>query len=156
MLTAFKTPRLVVREYTAEDAAFVFAMYSRPEVTRYLGGTPTPMQNASEAVERIERWRGVSAPNPLVGVWAVALRESGQLVGTVMLKRIPLSVDGRLSDDHEVGWHLHPDHWGHGYATEAARGAIQRAFEGGLAEVLALVEAENEASQRVAERLGME
>ncbi|MBV9172798.1 MAG: GNAT family N-acetyltransferase, partial [Chloroflexi bacterium] len=67
-----------------------------------------------------------------------------------------LSVDGTLSDDHEVAWHLHPNHWGHGYATEAARGAIQRAFEGGLAEVLALVEAENEASQRVAERLGME
>jgi RimJ/RimL family protein N-acetyltransferase len=156
-VVVFETARLTVREYAADDAAFVLDMYSRPEVTRYLGGAPRPSNNTDDALARIERWRSVSAVNPLFGVWAVALRDTpGQLVGTVMLNRIPLSGQAGMSENHEVGWHLHPDNWGQGYATEASRGVLLRAFNAGLNEVLALVKAENEASKRVAERLGME
>ena len=75
----------------------------------------------------------------------------GRLVaGTVLFKPLPNGVG-----EVEVGWHLHPDSWGHGYATEAARAVIQRGFEAGLPEVYAVVRPGNEASLAVCRRLGM-
>jgi RimJ/RimL family protein N-acetyltransferase len=56
----------------------------------------------------------------------------------------------------EVAWHLHPDSQGQGYATEAARGALDLAHGSGLAEVLALTDEANVASQAVCRRLGLE
>ena len=73
----------------------------------------------------------------------------GEPVGTVMLKMAPLTSEQRpmpLSDDHEVGWHLHPDHWGQGYATEATGGALKRAFDAGVDKVVALILPGNERS----------
>lgn len=154
----FETERLLVRLYEPEDAPFVFDMYSRLDVVRYLGATPKPLQTVDEASAAIHRWRSVSDQAPLLGVWAVTLR-SGEPVGTVMLKMAPLSSEHGpmpLSDDYEVGWHLHPDHWGHGYATEATAGALQRAFGFGVDEVIALILPGNERSQHVADRLGMQ
>ena len=55
----------------------------------------------------------------------------------------------------EVGWHLHPDWQGRGYATEAARALLDAASAAGIEEVLALTDLDNERSQRVALRLGM-
>jgi RimJ/RimL family protein N-acetyltransferase len=75
-----------------------------------------------------------------------------------MLKMAPLSADAQpmpLSDDYEVGWHLHPDYWGHGYATEASAGALQRGFQAGIAEILSVMHPDNAPSRRVAQRLGM-
>jgi RimJ/RimL family protein N-acetyltransferase len=59
------------------------------------------------------------------------------------------------SAEIEVGWHLHPDSWGHGYATEAARGAIAKGFSEGLREIFAVVRPDNERSLAVCRRLGM-
>ena len=154
----FETDRLIVRMYEPDDVAFVFDMYSRWEVQRFLGAAPRPHQAREESMAAIQRWRSFSDSNPLFGVWAVALR-NGPLVGTVLLKPAPLSSDQRpmpLSDDYEVGWHLHPDHWGHGYATEMAAGALQRGYDAGIAEIIAIVVPENLKSKRVAERIGME
>ena len=55
-----------------------------------------------------------------------------------------------------MAWHLHPDSQGHGYATEAARGTLDRAHAAGLPEVLALTDEANTASQAVCRRLGLE
>ena len=54
----------------------------------------------------------------------------------------------------EVGWHLHPDSWGHGYATEAARAVIERGFAAGVPEVYAVVRPGNEASLAVCRAAG--
>lgn len=154
----FETDRLFVRLYEPEDGPFVLDMYSRMDVQRFLGTSPKPMQSIDEATAAIQRWRSVSDANPLLGVWAVAQR-SGEPVGTVMLKMAPLSSDQKplpLSDDHEVGWHLHPQYWGHGYATEATSGVLRRAFLAGIEDVVAVILPANVASKRVAERLRME
>ena len=58
------------------------------------------------------------------------------------------------SGDTEIGWHFHPDHWGHGYAAEAA-GALLDAALVELPRVVAVTYPENAASQRVCERIGM-
>jgi RimJ/RimL family protein N-acetyltransferase len=56
----------------------------------------------------------------------------------------------------EVGWRLHPDAGGKGYATEGGRAALREVFTSlGLPEVCSLIQTENLASIRVAERLGM-
>lgn len=157
MASVYETDRLMIRMYEPEDATFVLDMYSRWEVQRFLGSAPKPLGSLEEASASIQRWRSVSEGNPLLGIWAVTLR-SGEPVGTVLLKLAPLSSDQRpmpLSAEHEVGWHLHPARWGNGYATEAAGGAMNRAFDAGISEVIAVVLPGNEQSQRVAERLGM-
>ena len=56
----------------------------------------------------------------------------------------------------EAKWFLSPDHWGQGYATEAARAAIDAGFELGLEEILAWTMTTNLPSQAVMRRLGFE
>ena len=56
----------------------------------------------------------------------------------------------------EIGWRLAADHWGHGYATEAAQRVLQRAFtDDGLSDVVSFTTETNRRSRRVMERLGM-
>jgi RimJ/RimL family protein N-acetyltransferase len=143
----FETPRLVIRPWTESpaDVDFLFDMYSRWEVQRFLGAAPKVMQSRDDAVAAARRLSTYTAEQ-LFGSWAVTSRESGELVGTVLLKQLPLSADTEplpLSDDVEVGWHLHPAAWSHGYATEAAEGALQRGFAAGLDDIFAVTYAEN-------------
>ena len=56
----------------------------------------------------------------------------------------------------EVEWRLHPDHWGHGYASEAAAASVRFGFdEAGLEEIIAFTTTLNTRSQAVMERIGM-
>lgn len=76
-------------------------------------------------------------------------------VGSILLKSIPASGTGEPSGDIEIGWHLHPDQWGHGYATEAASAVLAAGFSSGLDRVVAVTRTANTASQAVCARLGM-
>ncbi|MFC6017379.1 GNAT family N-acetyltransferase [Plantactinospora solaniradicis] len=158
-MTIYETERLVIRNWTQEpaDLARVFDTYSRSEVVRHLGAPQFPLRTPSAAEETVRRWhdRNARFGAATYGIWAVQRREDGLVVGTVMLKPMPGVDESRLTDDIEVGWHLHPDSWGHGYATEAARGAVERGFAAGVAEIYAVVAPGNEASMSVARRLGM-
>ena len=152
----FETDRLVVRDWAADEAPRLLDMYSRPEVMRYLG-SPTLMASLDEAAERIERGRlrnaEVAGGTPY-GWWAVQVRDTGQVAGTVLL--VPAAGSDEPGTPVEVGWHLHPDSWGHGYATESAAGAMRRGFAAGLTEIIALVDEANTASQGVCRRLGLQ
>ena len=76
-------------------------------------------------------------------------------MGTVLL--VPLQdAEGQPVEEVEVGWHLHPDHWGQGYRTEAGRWAVERGRDAGLTEVWAVLHPGNERSVAVTSRLGME
>lgn len=148
---AFETERTVVRDWRPDEADRLFDIYSRWEVARFLGANPQTMQERAQAVAKIDRWRDLNAQDESEGRWAVERKSDGIVVGTVILARIP-GGDGQF----EVGWHLHPDSWGHGYATEAARGTLDRGFAHGLHEIFALVRPDNAASLAVCRRLGME
>ncbi len=153
-----RTERLVLREWLPDDADFVLDMYSRWDVQRFIGRVPRLMADRAEAVERIARWRSLVLPAPQ-GIWAVTVGEGGRLLGTVLLHDIPASgAETPLppSGDVEIGWHFHPDAWGHGYATEAARAVLRHGFDGGLPQVVAVTHPENLASQQVCRRIGME
>jgi RimJ/RimL family protein N-acetyltransferase len=80
------------------------------------------------------------------------LRVDGDRVGTIGYRRF----DER-SGTAELGYFFHPDHWGNGYATEAARRMVEYGFgERRLDKVWARVLAFNDASARVLERVGFE
>jgi RimJ/RimL family protein N-acetyltransferase len=141
-----RTERLRLRPWTAsrEDLARLTDLYGREEVTRWLGGPPSV-----PPTELVARWAGLHARDARYGCWAIE-REDGVVAGTVLFKPLPDGVG-----EVEVGWHLHPDSWGHGYATEAARAVIARGFDLGLPEVYAVVRPGNEPSLAVCRRLGM-
>ena len=145
-----ETDRAVIRDWRPDEADRFFDIYSRWEVARWLGAHPAVMQDRSEAAARVERWRGLNAEHPGEGRWAVERRSDGVVVGTVLLVRLP-DGDGEL----EVGWHLHPDAWGQGYATEAAHAVLTWAFGRGADEVFAVVRPDNAPSLAVCRRLGM-
>jgi RimJ/RimL family protein N-acetyltransferase len=130
-------------------------MYGREDVYRFLGSRPVPVRDLDEAQARIARWAERATPGR--GVWAVTRSDAAPdaaPIGTVLLVPLERS-DGQSPDVVEIGWHFHPDSWGHGYATEAARTVVQLAREEGLPELRAVVFPGNGASVRVCERLGM-
>jgi RimJ/RimL family protein N-acetyltransferase len=155
-----ETERLVIRPWThsTSDVDRIFDIYSRWEVARWLGATPQAMDSRDQAERAVDRWADRTDEHGPLGVWAVRVRDTGVVAGTVLLVPLPRSTAADADDRGEpveVGWHLHPDAWGNGYATEAAQAALSRGFEGGLAEIYALVRPDNEPSINVCRRLGM-
>lgn len=88
------------------------------------------------------------------GPWAAVLGDADRIIGYVGLA-VPEFLP-EILPAVEVGWRLHPESWGHGYATEGAAAALDEAFTTlGLDEVCSLPQAGNPRSVRVAERLDM-
>ncbi len=154
MVKKLSSDRVNLRGWAPSDAPFVFDLYSRWDVQRYLGHEPRVMENPTQAEGLIERLRAVD--DPALGYWAVEAADTGTLVGTVMLQGIGLSGTSSPSDQVEIGWHFHPDAWGRGYATDAARVALEHGFAAGLDSILAVAHADNFPSHRICRRLGME
>jgi RimJ/RimL family protein N-acetyltransferase len=110
-----------------------------------------PLLDRQTAVERIERNIAQLAADPRFGGSAVVDRASRIPVGTVILSPLP-DGDGEV----EIGWHLHPDSWGNGFATEAAVAVLRRGFADGLLEVWAVTDPGNHRSAAVCRRIGMQ
>ncbi|WP_350281494.1 GNAT family N-acetyltransferase [Kribbella sp. HUAS MG21] len=154
-MVVFETDRVLVRDWLDADGDRVFDIYRRWEVSRWLGAAPRVMPDRDAASAAIARWNERSRTAPY-GVWAVEERATGTVAGTVLLVPLPDPSDGSAGrGEVEVGWHLHPDAWGRGLATEAARGAIEHGFKAGIGEIHAVVRPDNIASLAVCRRLGM-
>jgi RimJ/RimL family protein N-acetyltransferase len=86
------------------------------------------------------------------GLWAVTFKGSDEAIGDCGLVRH--EVDGTMETD--IGWHLLREHWGQGFATEAAQASRDYAFaQLGVERLVAQIHPENYASRRVAEKIGM-
>lgn len=153
MTRLLTTSRLTLRPYLPADAGFVLDLYSRPNVQRYLGDGRQRVRTLDAARAKIAGWNDRYLEEPVQGLWAVGLAD-GTITGSLLLKPIPDS-GTKAERDIEIGWHFHPDHWGCGYATEAARGVLEHAFASGLERVVAVTNPANLASQAVCLRLGM-
>ena len=150
-----ETDRLRIQDWTLDDAPAALDMLSRVEVVKWLDdGPPVLCPDLDGARTRIERWRG--RDHPPLGHWAVEVTDGsdlhGRVIGTVLLLTLPNADDGEV----EIGWHLHPDAWGRGYASEAATAVLRHGFEAGLDEINAVTHLDNVRSQAVCRRIGME
>jgi RimJ/RimL family protein N-acetyltransferase len=93
-------------------------------------------------------------PNHRFGFWAVEVVGGAEFVGFVGLAAP--SFQAHFTPCIEIGWRLAFEHWGRGYATEAARAAVECGFQRlGLGEIVAFTVPANWRSRRVMERLGM-
>lgn len=146
--------RILLRRFVESDAAFVLEMHSNPDLIRFIPSaamTTLPQasawlaQNSEEVPARGWRW------------WCISLHD-GTPVGAAVLKPLPISAgrEAEVRDEFEVGWRLHPDHTGHGYATEAGRLLLTIGHASGLDKLLAVVKSDNHASRAICRRIGME
>jgi len=141
-----ETDRLTLRMFRESDLDAYAAMCADPEVMKYLGSGP---MNRSEAWRNMALVLGHWALRGF-GLWAVEERASGELVGRVGCWR-PEGWPGM-----EIGWTLRRSSWGLGFATEAARAALEAALgDLGQSHVVSMIDRGNAASVRVARRLGM-
>ena len=154
----YETERLIVREWSDDpaDTARIFDIYRHWEVARWIG-MDEPLREPEQARTVITRWLARYEKNEhKYGPWAMQVKQTGAVAGTLLLGPLPEPSDGSAGrGEVEVGWHLHPDAWGHGYATEAARVAVGRAFSAGVPGIFAVVRPGNEPSMAVCRRLGM-
>jgi RimJ/RimL family protein N-acetyltransferase len=142
------TARLVLRPFTERDLDGYLSVLQAPEVRASLH-LPEDIDR-DQAWTQMALWRGQWALRG-TGQWAIEHRGTRALLGRAGLHR-PERV-GRPGI--EIGWTLHPKHWGQGYATEAGEASIRYAFETfDVGEVWSAILAENSRSQSVARRLG--
>jgi RimJ/RimL family protein N-acetyltransferase len=154
----FETERLIVREWgdTPRELARIFDIYRRDEVMRWLGGGKA-LVDPEQARQVRSRWAAYIAEHQgRYGNWAIEVRDTGLVAGTVLLRPMPEPSDGSLSGGEvEIGWHLHPDSFKNGYATEAAKGMLDHGFGNGLNEIFAIAKPDNGPSLAVMRRIGM-
>ncbi|MDM4718473.1 GNAT family protein [Micromonospora sp. WMMA1363] len=146
-----KTERLDLRPFAPSDLTALHAYLADPEVHRYVySEAPADVDGTREMLARREERAALRRAGDALQL-AIVVRRTGELVGEVVL--------GWPSPEHrqgEIGYLLHPDHRGHGYATEAAAAMLHLGFGHlDLHRIYARLDARNTASARVPQRLGM-
>lgn len=152
-MTELRTPRLLLRPWRDADLPAFAAPNADPEVRRWFPGTLTRAESDAQAARLREH---VAAHG--FGFWAVEAPGVAPFIGFVGLQRVAFAAPftAPFTPAVEAGWRLARDHWGQGYAAEAARAALAHGLGPlGLAEVVAFAVPGNLASRRVMERVGM-
>ena len=146
-LVILETDRLILRRQQTADVSFLVDLWSDPEATRYLSGP----RDRSFLLAEFEK----TAAHPTAEVydlWPVVEKESNHLVGHSGL--LDKDIEGKT--EIELNYIFSPSVWGRGYATEMGRAIRRWARETmGLSRLIALIEPDNLASQRVAVKVGM-
>lgn len=145
-----ETKRLVIRRFVIGDLESLYSFFSDEEATRFL--TFTDEQKTFEGAKKLLRLtvKSYDSANPIFSL-AVTKKHDNTYMGAVGLSPI------NGSRDFEVFYTLLPRFWGRGFATEAAESLLKYAFkELDLARIFSYISPENNASENVARRLGMD
>jgi RimJ/RimL family protein N-acetyltransferase len=159
-----ESERLTLRPLRADDVPAFATIVGDPEVMRLMGsGRRYEVKRALAGI--VGRFSDIEARRAIAevqrhwrrcgyGEWAVEERAGGELIGKLGLRHHPdFPAD---PSDVEIGWTLARRAWGHGFATEGARLALDHAFgELGIERVISIARRDNERSLRVMERLGL-
>jgi len=142
-----ETPRLLLQQWRPEDWSAFKPIATNPEVMRYInGGIPWSDERIRDFVSRqiaLYQERGHCR-------WKLTGKTSGALCGFCGV--------GRFHEfpDPEIGWWLAPNYWGNGFATEAARAALDDAFRRvAIPRIVSIAHRENSASIRIMQKLGL-
>ena len=141
--------RFTLRAFREDDVPALTALHSDPEVMRFLRPNGEPEPNPRLAWEYMAMQMGHWLLKGY-GKWAMADRTTDELVGRVGYFDSPYEWPGL-----ELGWTISRSLWGQGYASEAARLALNWGFETlATNEIISAIHPGNVASMRVAERIG--
>ncbi len=143
-MTTLETERLFLRRFAEQDLDAFAGIVADEDVMRFMDGPRDRATAWSDMTRILGHWvlRGY-------GMWALQEKHSGALIGRVGLWN-PEGWPGL-----EVGWLVARSRWGQGFATEAARASLEYAFDTvGADHVISLINPQNTASIRVAEKLG--
>ena len=140
--------RLVLRRLTLDDAAFAFTLVNDPSFIRFIGDKG--VRTIEDAQQYLREGPLASYERHGFGLWLVSLKVEGTPIGICgLLKRETLP-------DVDVGYALLPAFWSRGYAAEAASACVEYGRARlGLARIVAITQADNVASIRVLEKLGL-
>jgi RimJ/RimL family protein N-acetyltransferase len=144
------TARLTMRAHRLDDFADLAAMWLDPEVTRHISAQS---QTEEDVWARLLRYAGHWSLLGF-GYWAVRERATGRFVGDVGFANLRRTLTPSLGDAPEAGWVL--AHWahGHGFATEAVTAALAWAATNFDRPTVCIIDPDNAASIRVAEKCG--
>jgi len=150
-IPVLETDRLTLRGHRLDDFAACAAMWADPIVTRHIGGTP---QTEEESWARLLRYVGHWTLLGF-GFWVVEEKTTGKFAGEVGFADFKRGLDEPFKNSPEIGWALASEFHGRGYATEAVRAAIAWGDSNfGRHQTMCIIDAENRASIRVAEKCG--
>ena len=163
-MTAFETPRLLVRPFTDADFAGLYRTFSDPETMRYIR---PPFTEEQQLRERMAMWAEYSRKRPDLGTFVLVWKESGLSAGasppSASLRRVTAEEGvfagscvarqvgyDTASEEYEIGYILAPEYWGQGLASELVPPLSRYCFQQSPAQhLVAFTDPDNAASQRV-------
>ena len=144
-----ETKRLLLRLQVVADLDDLFALYCDPEITKYIPDAP---RNQKETREELEWFLNGHPKHPELGLWATIHKATGKFIGRCGL--LPWIIEGR--QEVEVAYTIARKYWGQGLGTEVAQAILDYGFEElKLSRLICLIDPQNIASQKVAEKIGM-
>jgi RimJ/RimL family protein N-acetyltransferase len=145
-----ETKRLLLRPFEEGDFEAMLDIHSRPDVARYLYWGPRGPEEARRSLDEKVTMSAIEKEGDGLAL-AVVRADTGAMIGEVTL-----TWRSREYRQGEIGFLIHPDHGGHGFATEAAEAMLALGFgELGLHRIWGSADARNTASAKLMERLGM-
>ena len=155
-----KTPRLILRQFTEDDVDNLVALDSNPDVMRFIsGGIASSYQAIADCF--LPDVLSYYSQDENLGFWAIIEKSSQEFIGWVVLRpesrfRLAKLLNTAESDALELGYRLRKKSWGKGYATEASRVLIEKAFtQLKIEKIVAWALADNKASIGVMKKLGL-
>lgn len=150
-----ETERLIMRGHRIDDFPLSAAVWSNPEVVRYIGGKPSNRQQSwSRILTFVGHWQLMG-----FGYWAVEEKSTGLYVGEVGFSDFKREITPSIEGRPEIGWVLNPLAHGKGFATEAVKAALAWGDSnfsslGFDSRVACIIDPGNLASLRVAAKCG--
>lgn len=149
MQTYLETERLRLRQFTPDDGDNLVELDSDPLVRRFLDMPDAP--TFEDAQQTLARFRDWYARGEMYGYWALEEKASGAFIGWFHFRPFRPK-----PEEIELGYRLKQAYWNRGYATEMSRALLRKGFEeANLPRIVAITLADNLASQRVMQKIGM-
>jgi len=146
------TDRLVLRTWHLDDAHAALDIFGHVQVARWLSPIMSRVPDLPAMQLLLQQWivEDARAITP-AGRWCIQRQEDQRVIGGAILLPLPPG-----KEDLEIGWQLHPDVWGHGYASETTYALAQWAFSQDRDEIFAVVRPDNTRAAATVRRNGME
>lgn len=148
-----ETERLLLRELQESDEQGMFDLDSDPEVHRYVGKSPV---ESIEEIKEIIKFIQQQYKENGVARWAVIRKSDNAFLGWCGLKLFKNEINGHVNF-YELGYRFQKQHWGNGFATEAAKASVNYGFNTlGIKEIYAMTDPENTSSNKVLQKAGFQ